>query len=190
MQIYTKPEFGLEEEKIFDKIAKGAIFIHPTDTIYGLGCDATNPKPVKKIREMKKKYTRPFSIIAPSKTWIRENCVVDEKVIPWLKKLPGPYTLILKLKNKKAVCSEVNNDLDTIGVRIIKHWFQDSTEKLDKPLITTSANRVNGDFMRSLENLDPIIKAKIDFIIYEDEKQGKPSTIVDLSKGAEDIKER
>ncbi|MFT4303142.1 MAG: L-threonylcarbamoyladenylate synthase [Candidatus Woesearchaeota archaeon] len=187
---YSKAEFELKTDAIVDKILQGSIFIHPTDTIYGLGCDATNSESVKKIREMKARYTRPFSILAPDKTWIRENCEVDDKVIEWIKKLPGPYTLILKLKDKNAIAKEVNNGLDTIGVRIIDHWFQKGCELLGKPIVTTSANVIGSDFMTSIENLDSDIKSKTDFIIYEGEKLGRPSTIVDLTKESENIKKR
>jgi L-threonylcarbamoyladenylate synthase len=190
MQIYTRAEFDLKQEYIFSEIKKGKVFIHPTDTIYGLGCDATNVEAVKKLRDIKERYSRPFSIIAPSKTWIRENCVVDQKVIEWLKKMPGPFTLILKLKNKKAVSPEVNNGLDTLGVRIVYHWFQSTVEKLDKPIVTTSANRVGYDFMTSIDNLDGAIISKIDFIVYVGEKLGKPSTVVDLTQVKESIQRK
>ena len=173
-----------------DKVDQGGIFIHPTDTIYGIGCDATNSEAVKKIREMKVCYDRPFSVMVPNKTWIRKNCIVEEQVIEWITKLPGSYTLILKLKNKNAIAKEVNNGMDTIGVRIIDHWFQKACETLGKPIVTTSANLVGNEFMISLENLDPKIKGKTDFIIYEGEKQGKPSTIVNLTKSQRILKER
>lgn len=190
MLTYTKAEFQMKLDSILDDISKGKIFIHPTDTIYGLGCDATNSDAVKKVRDIKERNTLPFSVIAPNKTWIRENCVVDEKVIEWLKKLPGPYTLILKLKNKNAIAKEVNNNMDTVGVRIINHWFHEAAKELNRPIISTSANRIGSDFMTSIDNLDISIKSKINFIIYEGEKSGKPSTIVNLTKDTESIEER
>jgi len=190
MLTYSKAEYELRDDVILNKIAEGNIFIHPTDTIYGIGCDASNSKAIQKLREAKLRYSRPFSVIVPSKTWIRENCVVDDNVVKWLKKLPGPYTLILTLKNKKAVSPEANMNLDTIGVRMIDHWFQKACEKFRKPIITTSANQMGKDFMTSIENLDTEIKAKTDFIIYEGEKLAKPSTIIDLTKKPEHVKER
>ena len=74
-----------------------SIFIYPTDTIYGIGCNAEESKLVEKIREIKNRDKKPFSIIAPSIKWILENCETTEKEIS--KYLPGPYTLILKKKN-------------------------------------------------------------------------------------------
>lgn len=183
-------EFNVKRRLIYPKIKKGAVFIHPTDTIYGIGCDATNTDAVKRIRSIKSRYKRPFLVIAPSKEWIKENCEVTKEVEEYMKQLPGPLTLILKLKNKKCVAKETNYGKDTLGIRIPKHWFSETAKELDIPIITTSANRVGEYFMTSLENLNPEIKAKIDFIFYEDEKKGKPSTLIDLTKKKVGIKER
>jgi L-threonylcarbamoyladenylate synthase len=187
---FTKTEAELQKDMIIEKIDHGAIFVHPTDTIYGLGCDATNFEAVKKIREMKEENKRPFSVIVPNKTWIRENCEVNKKIIEWITKLPGPYTLILKLKNKNAIAENVNLQMDTIAIRIPNHWFSTICEHFGKPIITTAANKIGSNFMTSLETLDTKLKGKINFIIYEGEKQGKPSDIIDLTKETESIKKR
>ena len=77
---------------------KTEVFIYPTDTIYGIGCDATNDKLVEKIREIKQRENKPFSIIAPSVQWILDNFNVNVRLID--KYLPGPYTLLLEKKQK------------------------------------------------------------------------------------------
>ena len=178
-------------EEYLDKIKKGAVFIYPTDTIYGIGCDATNEEAVKKIRDLKDRPDRPFSVIAPNKEWILEHCKPEEKVVgeERIQKLPGPYTLVMHLKTETLIAPSCNNSLKTLGVRIPRHWFSRMVKELDLPLVTTSANKINQDFMASLEDLDPDIKAKVDFIVYEDEIKGRPSKIVCLDKQLE-IKER
>jgi L-threonylcarbamoyladenylate synthase len=188
MRILTKEECDIENGFISEKISKGAIFINPTDTIYGLGCNALRERSVKKIREIKERYENPFSVIVPSKKWVVENCYVDRRVKEWLDKLPGPLTLILKLKNKDCIAKDVNNGMDTLGIRMPDHWFSEFVRWLDVPIITTSVNKTGNDFMTSLEDLDDSIKGSVDFIIYEGEKRGKPSTIVDLTK--EEVIER
>ena len=181
MEILTKDEFHVNFDDLCMGIEEGRVFIHPTDTIYGLGCDATHKDAVRRIRDIKERLESPFSVIAPSKGWILENCQVNEKAKEWVDKLPGPYTLIFNLKKKECIAPNVNFDLDTLGVRIPDHWFSESVSKFGKPVVTTSANKSGEDFMTSLENLDSEIKNQIEFIIYEKEKHGKPSTIVDLT---------
>ncbi len=182
MHTISKDEFNVEKEIFFTKIREGSLFIHPTDTIYGIGCDATNHDAVYKVRESKQRYESPFSVIAPSKEWIRENCEVNERVEEWLGKLPGPYTLILKLKNKGAIAPNVNMNMSTIGVRIPDHWFSGIVSEIGVPTITTSANVTQQNFMTSEEDLDPSLISKIEFMVYEGDKKGRPSKLVDLTK--------
>lgn len=190
MRVLSKDEVHVGSESLRNEILGGAVFVHPTDTIYGLSCDATNDEAVKKIREIKSRFKRPFSVIAPSKEWIRENCEVTNEAEEWLKKLPGPYTLILKLKNRYAVSKDANMGMETVGVRIPAHWFTEIVEWLGVPVISTSANKMDDDYMTSLEDLNPEIKTKVDFIIYEGEKKGRPSTLVHLEGEEVKIKER
>ncbi|MEK6863553.1 MAG: L-threonylcarbamoyladenylate synthase [Nanoarchaeota archaeon] len=188
METITKTELRLRYAEIAGRIRDGAVFIYPTDTIYGIGCYALDKNAVGKIRRLKERPANPFSIIAPSKEWITENCIITKEAKDLLNKLPGPYTLILKLKNKDAIAKNVNLDQETIGVRIPGHWFGDVVEELGFPIITTSANRSGQPFMTSLEDLDQTIKDGVDFIIYEGEKKGRPSKIVNLVEGK--VKER
>jgi L-threonylcarbamoyladenylate synthase len=188
MQTISKEEISSRKIEIAKRIIEGAIFIHPTDTIYGIGCDASNPEAVKRVRDAKNRYERPFSVIVPNKEWIEKNCVVNKRVEKWIEKLPGPYTLILKLKNQDGIAENVNPGLDTIGVRIPNHWISGLSTELEIPIITTSANLVGNDFMTSMDSLDSNIQKKMDFIIYEGEKSGRPSQIVDLTKDEKVIK--
>lgn len=184
------------KEDVFQNINKiklemeDSLFIYPTDTIYGIGCDATNSEQVRKLREVKGRFTRPFSIIPPSINWIEKNCEITSEVEEWIKKLPGPYTLILKLKNKSAIADNINEDDDTIGIRLPKHWMTEIVSKYGKPIITTSVNKMGQDFMTSLDNLDEDIKNEVKFIINEEHGNNKPSTIINLTKQKPEIIER
>ena len=182
MRIFNIDEIKLEKQSIIDSIANGAVFIHPTDTIYGIGCNAQDPKAIKKVRQLKSRATNPFSVIAPSFDWVKENCIVTKEAEEWLEKLPGPYTLIFRLKNKNCVAKEVNSGLNTLGIRIPNHWIRKIVAEADVPVVTTSVNRANEDYMTSIEDLDSSIKSGIDFMIYEGRKEGKPSRIIDLTE--------
>lgn len=182
MRILNFEELNLEKQSIIDAIINGTVFIHPTDTIYGIGCNAQNSNSVKKVRKLKARATNPFSVIAPSFDWIKENCILTKEAEEWLEKLPGPYTLIFKLKNSNCVAKEVNSGLNTLGIRIPNHWIRKLVAEAEVPVITTSVNKANEEYMTSLEDLDPTIKGGIDFVLYEGKKEGKPSKIFDLTK--------
>jgi L-threonylcarbamoyladenylate synthase len=184
MKILSKKEFF--ENNTYLNSINSSVFIYPTDTIYGIGCNALDDKAVSRIRNIKKRDEKPFSVIAPSKTWILENCEVEEKE---LENLPGPYTFVLKQKNK-TVSKFVNPGTDLLGVRIPNHWISEIVSKLDFPIVTTSVNISGKKHMSCIDDLEEDIKNKVDFIIYEGEKKGSPSTIIKIIKGKKEIIKR
>ena len=186
MRVLNFEELNLEKQSIIDSIVNSAVFIHPTDTIYGIGCNAELSKAVKKVRYLKGRAANPFSVIAPSLDWINESCIVTKESEEWLEKLPGPYTLILRLK-KQCVANEVNSSLNTLGIRMPNHWIRKIVAEAEVPVITTSVNRANEDYMTSIEDLDASIKSGIDFALYEGKKEGKPSKIIDLTSAVKVI---
>lgn len=187
MRIINKDELK-HNPKLVDEL-KNSIFVYPTDTIYGVGCDAANPELVAKIREMKGNPSHPFSIIIPNKNMIYEFCETNEQTKEWIDKLPGPYTLIFKVK-KKFVADNVNPGNSTIGIRIPHHWFYNYVKKMKIPVITTSANITGGVVMTNVDNLDPEIENKVDFVIEDGEHKGRPSTIVNLAEEEVEVRER
>ena len=186
MQILNKDEFMLQKEKLINEIIKGKVFIYPTDTIYGIGCNAEINNSVKKIRKLKARPDNPFSVIAPSKEWILDNCLINKKE---LSRLPGPYTLILNLKTI-SVSDNVNSGLKSLGVRIPNNWFTEIIKEANVPFVTTSVNKAGEQYMTSLEDLNQNIKEHVDYIVYEGPKNGKPSKILDFTKYNVEVKER
>lgn len=177
MEVLTQTELRLRWKEIKKKIESGAVFIHPTDTIYGIGCDAKNRTAIEKIRKLKKRPKSPLSVWAPSIKWIKQNCDINDAE-NYLKHLPGPYTLILPLNTDNNIANNVSLNLKTLGVRIPKHWFSSFVQKLGFPIITTSVNVHGEEFMTDIDNLDPEIKQGIDFLIYDGRKEGRPSKII------------
>ncbi len=171
------------ETQILDHIINGSIFIYPTDTIYGLGCDASNNSAVLKIREIKKRIKNPFSIIAPSFNWIKSNCqTTKEQEQEIRKKLPGPYTFFLNLKDHNCIATQINPEGQnkTLGVRIPSHWFTKIIQKTGKPFVTTSVNISGQPFMKKIEDLDIAIRDKVDIIIYDGPSNGNESIKIDF----------
>ncbi|MEK6951697.1 MAG: Sua5/YciO/YrdC/YwlC family protein, partial [Nanoarchaeota archaeon] len=92
--LISKQEFIKNKKEFIKKIKHGSIFIYPTDTIYGLGCISINKRSINKIKQLKQRTNKPFSIIVPSKNWILKNCKSNKNLKMYLKKIPGKYTLI------------------------------------------------------------------------------------------------
>ena len=158
-----------------DDIKHGAVFIYPTDTIYGLGCDATNAESVAQIKELKyREKDKPMSVIAPSKDWIKEHCVVDDEVLS--KYLPGPFTLILKKKDKDFMKDVSEND--SLGVRIPDCEFTELVTTSGVPFITTSVNFAGEPFAVKISDIDSKILDSVDIVIGVGELDGRPSTLV------------
>jgi len=184
MRLLSKNDVIKNKPGVIADILSGAVFIYPTDTIYGVGCDATNDRSVRRLREMKARDKKPFSVIVPSIEWINENCAPLGKAKALLLKLPGPYTLIVPLKNLNAVCAHTNMGMKTLGVRIPDHWISELVAEINRPVITTSIN-LSGHPPAS--ELSALQKFGADFIIYEGDKRGKPSTIIDLTQNGKVI---
>ena len=166
-------------------ICAGKIFIYPTDTIYGLGCDATNRKSVEKIRKLKHRERQPFLVAVPNLEWIWQNCeVTDLEKHQIEQKLPGRYAFFLKIKNKKAlVYKEINpSDDGTIGIRFFNHAFQNIITKAGVPFVSTSVNISNEPFSETIEHMPGSIKRASDYVIYQGPISGPPSTKIDLTK--------
>ncbi len=153
---------------------KKEIFIYPTDTIYGIGCDATNEELAEKIRKIKKRDDKPFSVIAPSKEWILKNFKTDKETLEQY--LPGPYTLILE-KIEKDFLNWISAG-EFIGVRIPAHNFTRKLQRLKIPIVTTSVNLSGEKFANSIGEINPIILQKVDLVIDGGFLSGKPSTLI------------
>ncbi len=164
----------MNQNKIRKAIREGKIFIYPTDTVYGLGCNALDKEAVEKIKEIKgRDKDKPLSVIAPSKNWIKENLIVD---LDLDKYLPGPYTLILKKKDDEFLNHISKNE--KLGVRIPDSEFCRKIQKVGKPFITTSVNQSGERPASKIEKISDSIKNKVDCIVDEGKLNGNPSTLI------------
>lgn len=163
--------------KLIGKFSK-EIFIYPTDTIYGIGCNAENSKLVKKIRRIKNRDKKPFSIIAPSTNYILKNFETNVKTIN--KYLPGKYTLLLKKKDRNFLKHVSDNEY--MGIRIPKHPLTKILQKTKKPIITTSVNLSGKKPANSIKEVDKDIIKKVDFIVDSGTLSGNPSKIIKKEK--------
>jgi L-threonylcarbamoyladenylate synthase len=162
-------------KEMIEAIKSGKIFIYPTDTVYGIGCNALNEKAVERIKEIKgRDANKPMSIIAPSKEWIHENTEAKKEVVD--KYLPGKYTLILRKKDKNFLNSAANGE--TLGVRLPDCDFTELVKLANVPFITTSANLSGEKTASEIKEISKEVLDKVDMIIDEGKLDGTPSTIV------------
>ena len=156
------------------------LIIYPTDTLYGLGADATNTSAIKKINQIKKRKT-PLSIMIDNIKNIEKYAEYDTKTFEQIKKiLPGSFTILLKAK-KNNLSYLVQNNSDKIGIRIPNHEFcLQLLKKYKKPIITTSVN-IHGT--ENLNNIEEIEQTFFNINIYEGKvnKKSKGSTIIDFT---------
>lgn len=172
-ELRSDPEL---KEKIIDYIQDDMIFLYPTDTIYGLGCNANSVSTVRKIRNLKG-TGHPFSIIAPSVDWIKENFIV--KFPEYLDRLPGPYTLIVNKKDPNFMPWVSENG--SMGVRIPHHHFTKFVQKGGVPFVTTSANISGYPHIKNVNELPDSLLKSVDVIVDADSLHNPPSIIIDLT---------
>jgi len=160
------------------EVQAGKIFIYPTDTIYGIGCNALDEKAVNKIREIKTRdKDKPISIIAPNIIWILENFQTTKEEV--LKFLPGPYTLLLKKKNSNFLAWISSND--RVGIRIPNNSFTEKIQQAGLPFVTTSINLAGEPAAIKIQDIKKEILDKVDYLIELEENEelsGKPSTLI------------
>lgn len=169
-----------DPSQIFDVISQGGIIVYPTDTVYGIGCDATNQEAVKHVRNAKQRPDKPMSVIAPSQEWMTEYFHVDDAVEDALENLPGPYTYILRVK-QRVVADNVAPGRDSLGIRRPDHWITRLVERLGKPIVTTSANISGEPTAYTIEELPEAFTEHVDTAIDEGRLDGSASTIIDYT---------
>ncbi len=173
------------QKEFLDIVRKGSIFIHPTDTVYGLGCNIDFPESIKKIYQLKQREeSKPLSIVAPSKEWIYQNFNVSDANRGFIERLlPGPYTVVLKLKTKFP--SVVVKD-NAIGIRIPKNPVTDLIRKAGIAFTTTSLNIAEQEVVTRLDAVPKSITDGVEIAIDAGQLKSHPSRVFDLT--TDDVK--
>lgn len=173
--------------KAVEILKKGGLVIYPTETLYGIGADALNPKAIKKLTEYKNRpFCKPYSIAVVDQKMAEEY--VDLNITArslYRQFLPGPLTIISKGKHK--VAPGVESEEGTLGIRIPDYKLViDILKSFGKPITATSANAsykkrpyTISDILNSLSQKQ---KDLIDLIIDAGElPKNDPSTVIDTT---------
>jgi len=184
---FSKYNFKKTATQAIDSINKGGVVVCPTDTVYGLLCDATDQKAVEKIFEIKKREkSKKFPIFVKNIEAAKEIAFLSEKQERILREnWPGKVTFVLDGKDKEI--SFLFAADQTIALRIPRHKLVNKIlEKVGKPLVETSAN-ISGEpaptKIREVINCFEDKENQPDLIINAGNlPENKPSTIIDLTK--------
>lgn len=180
-------EFENDILNCLEVLKRGGLLLYPTDTIWGIGCDATNPKAVEKIYGLKKRPDEKsmLVLVAGEKDVLRYVAQPDLQVFEYLKNAQKPTTVIFK--GAIGLADNLINTDGSIGIRICKDEFcRQLIKRFRKPLVSTSAN-VSGDpFPKNFSEISDEIKSAVDYVVSyrQDERSfNEPSAVIKWHKG-------
>lgn len=164
---------------------KNQTFLYPTDTTFGLGCDATNVEMIKKIFKIKNRPdSKSFIILVENEGRLQQ--LVDVPDLAWdiMDLSEKPVTIIYD--NPRGLPKELIAEDNTIAIRVTKDLFcKKLISKINAPLVSTSANVSGENSPKNFQEISPSIKDKVDYIFPECENfipHFSGSSIIKLSK--------
>jgi L-threonylcarbamoyladenylate synthase len=172
-----------EIHNAYEVIKEGGIILYPTDTVWGIGCDATNEEAVKKIYALKQREESKSMIVLINGERMMYNVFKEIPEVAWqiLDLSEKPTTLILD--NPRNVAKNIIAEDNTLGVRIVTDPFCFKLmERMKKPLVSTSAN-ISGMFTpKTFKEISPEIIKGVDYVVnlQHDKVCKNPSTIIKL----------
>ena len=171
-----------------DALKRGEVILYPTDTIWGIGCDATNPSAIEKVYTIKARdLNKPLLVILDD----------DRKLNRYIKEVPEVAWDLLDHSDKPMtiIYPEAYNMAEnlpaadgSIGIRIVKHDFCKALlRKFNKPLVSTSANFSGEPSPRSFEDISERLKDAVEYVVPSNIKTGgnRASSIIKLGLGGQ-----
>ncbi|MFZ1528468.1 MAG: L-threonylcarbamoyladenylate synthase [Ferruginibacter sp.] len=172
-------------------LKKGGLILYPTDTIWGIGADATNEKAVAKIYALKKRNEAKSMIIllADENDILTYSAETHPTVFDFIKGVRKPVTVVYR--NAKNLAPNIINEDGSIGMRVVKNGFAKTlVEKFGKPVVSTSANLSGYPPPGNFGDIDIEIKKAVDYIVQhlqDDTSLATPSTVVTVDNKGEII---
>lgn len=159
--------------------------LYPTDTVWGIGCDATNFEAVSKIYEIKqRKESKSMVVLVDSFEMLQEYVAdIPDTVKTILSLSKEPITIIYN--NPKGLANNVIADDNTIAIRIVQDEFcQKLIQQFGKPIVSTSANISGKPTPKSFKEIELSILDSVDYIVnlHQNKTSNKPSSIIKIEK--------
>lgn len=175
----------MDINKLADVILNGELAIIPTDTVYGIVADATSFEAVDKVFKIKKRdYKKPLIIMVSSVEMLLKYVLCVDEIEKELIEKYWPGKLTILFKRNKNVLDIITNGGDLVGIR-----FPDNKElinlmnKIDRPLVSTSANISNCDTVVDINMIEEELKNKVSYIYDGGILDNLASTIVTIVGG-------
>lgn len=176
-------------EAAVETLRNGGLILYPTDTVWGIGCDATNEEAVARIYALKQSENKKSMLVL---------CADADMIVRYVDKAPAiafevmemadsPLTAILP--GARGVAANLIPEEKTLGVRIPDHEFcQRMLRKFGRPVVSTSANISGEATPKTLAEIDRKIVDGTDFVVdprCEGKATRKPSSIIAFGEGGE-----
>jgi L-threonylcarbamoyladenylate synthase len=174
-------------KKSLEVLKKGGVILYPTDTVWGLGCDAKTPGAVERIYKIKKREDSKSMLVLIDHNGRLASYVQEVPEIAWelIEAAVSPMTLIYP--GAKNLAKNLIAEDGSIGIRICDDEFcMELIKRLGKPLVSTSAN-ISGEKSPSIfSEISEEIKKSVDYIVewrQDDYNIKPPSSIIKLGEG-------
>lgn len=174
-------------QKAVEVLKQGGVILYPTDTVWGIGCDATNEKAVQRIYSIKQREDSKAMLClldAPGKL---QGYVEEIPTIAWdlMDYATRPLTLIYP-KGRNLAPNLLSED-GSIGIRITKDTFSKKLcEAIHAPLVSTSANISGEPTAKNFKQIAPAIIDAVDYVVRyrrKDISEALPSSIIKIGDG-------
>ena len=168
-------------------LQKGGIILYPTDTIWGIGCDATNPEAVARIYQIKQREDSKSMLMLLDSSGKLDYYVDDcpEIALDLIELSEKPLTIVYP--NAKHVAFNLIAEDGSIGIRITREKFSNQLcQRFRKPIVSTSANQSGNPAAANFRQIDPMIRNAVDYVVsyrQDDLSESKSSSIIKLGKG-------
>ena len=183
--------FQADIESCLHVLRDGGLILYPTDTIWGIGCDATNAAAVQKIYALKQRPETKSMIVlmADQKELMQYVTQPDLEVFNHLKKAKKPTTVIYE--GAVGLADNLLNSDGSAAIRIVKDEFcKHLIKRFRKPIVSTSAN-ISGDPSPAIyREISIAVRNGVDFIVYyrqEDTTPAEPSSLIKWAKGEAEV---
>ena len=178
-----------ETQQALSVLREGGIILYPTDTVWGIGCDASNPEAVKKVYDLKNRADSKALIIMVASEVMLERTVIDMPNIAWdlIDTNEKPLTIIYQ--EVKGIAHNAIAEDGSCAIRLPKDNFcQQLVQRLGKPLISTSANTSGNPTPQSFQDIEPSILSGVDYVVnlrQQEKSKNTPSSIILLKNNGE-----